>query len=91
MCIIETQHYEVTVSHLHNAIPVVPGGYTEQQEESHAKILECCITAETFTGVQLITYWDRNKMSEVHTWKCANLHMFIMNKHIQHHTVCTML
>lgn len=57
-----------TVSHLHNAIPVVPGGYPEQQEESHAKILECGITAKTFTGVQLITYWDRNKMSwsEVH-------------------------
>lgn len=57
MCITEIQHNELTVSHLHNAIPVVPGGYTEQQEESHAKILERGITAKTFTGVQLITYW----------------------------------
>lgn len=73
-----------TVSHLHNAIPVVSSGYTEQQEESHAKILERGITAKTFTGVQLITYWDRNKMSWYMVWECANLHIFNAVKKCMH-------
>lgn len=43
-------------SYLHDPIPVVPSGHSEQREEGHAKVGEGRVPAQAFTGIILTAF-----------------------------------
>jgi len=43
--------------HLHNPIPVVAGGNSEEQQKGHPKVSECSVAAQTLTCMELIANW----------------------------------
>lgn len=60
--------------YLHNAVPIVPSGHTEQQEKGHAKVLECGVAPKALTGVQIITYYNSNSMDHKYIYiQCHKL------------------
>lgn len=40
--------------HLHDAVPVVSGGHSEQQQERHPKVFERSVATQTLTWVELV-------------------------------------
>lgn len=46
-------------AHLHNAVPVVTCGHSEEGQEGHAKVPKGGMPAQALAGVRLITLWRR--------------------------------
>lgn len=47
--------------HLHNAIPIVTCGDSEEGQEGHAKVPKSGMPAQALAGVRLVTLWRRRE------------------------------